>query len=154
MSLIEVRTRFSDETKKTIANATEADDQVGAMAARGAMKQLANELGLQLLAGFYSTAHDENIMHLRGDPAKIPLLQTVLNGSGAYEYARSDILIEGDEMRDLRDIAQDIQSRFNAPNRDEMRPHAARGMTTIDSPCAAFSDTINKKNEISAAWFA
>ena len=91
------------------------------------MREIAGEIGLELIAGFYSTSHDEGIAHLSGDP-KIPLLQTILNGSGAYEYARSDILIEGSEMSQLRETAKHIQSKFDAPNRDEQFA-APRGMT-------------------------
>ncbi|MDC2993017.1 MAG: hypothetical protein VX168_10625 [Pseudomonadota bacterium] len=114
MAIIEVRTRFTEDAKRKMASVSGTSDRVGAM------REIAGEIGLELIAGFYSTSHDEGIAHLSGDPSKIPLLQTILNGSGAYEYARSDILIEGSEMSQLRETAKHIQSKFDAPNRDEI----------------------------------
>ena len=63
-----------------------------------AMKQLAKKLGLEHVWGGYSMANDEAVIHLSGDPAKIPLLTAALNGTGAFASVRSDILVEGDEM--------------------------------------------------------
>ena len=85
-----------------------------------AMKQLAEKLGLEHVWGGYWMDNDEAVIHLSGDPAKIPLLTAALNGTGAFESVRSDILVEGDEMSGYRVAAQALTNDFTAPNQDEI----------------------------------
>ena len=114
MPIIEMRIKHTEESKKNMARNSSAADR------KKAMKQLAEKLGLELVWGGYSMANDEVVIHLSGDPAKIPLLTAALNGTGAFASVRSDILVEGDEMSGYRVAAQALTNDFIAPNQDEI----------------------------------
>ena len=43
-----------------------------------------------------------------------------IHGMGGFESVRSDVLVHVDEMREHRNRAQKIASRFRAPNEDEI----------------------------------
>ena len=113
MAIIELRMRFTAETKKSMA-ANPQDDR------RQAVTNLCEEIGLSFVDGYRSMGPDEIIVRVRGDIAKIPLLNAVMNGTGGFESVRSDVLVHVDEMREHRTRAQKIASRFRAPNEDEI----------------------------------
>ena len=113
MAIIELRMRFTAETKKSMA-ANPQDDR------RQAVTDLCEEIGLSFVDGYRSMGSDEIIVRVRGDIAKIPLLNAVMNGTGGFESVRSDVLVHVDEMREHRTRAQKIASRFRAPNEDEI----------------------------------
>lgn len=113
MAIIELRMRFTAETKKSMA-ANPQDDR------RQAVTDLCEEIGLLFVDGYRSMGSDEIIVRVRGDIAKIPLLNAVMNGTGGFESVRSSVLVRVDEMREHRTRAQKIASRFRAPNEDEI----------------------------------
>ena len=51
MAIIEVRTRFTEDAKRKMASVSGTSDRVGAM------REIAGKIGLELIAGFYSTSH-------------------------------------------------------------------------------------------------
>ena len=113
MAIIELRMQLTTETKKAMA-ANPRDDR------RQAMTELCTEIGLQFIDGFRSMGADEVIVRVSGDISKIPLSNAVMNGTGAFESVRSDVLVNVDEMLEHRDHAQRIASKFRAPNEDEI----------------------------------
>ena len=93
MATIELRMRFTAETKKSMA-ANPQDDR------RHAVTDLCEEIGLSSVDGYRSMGSDEIIACVRGDIAKIPLLNAVMNDTGGFESVRSDVLVHNDERLD------------------------------------------------------
>ena len=84
------------------------------------MTDLCKKTGLSVVDGYRSMGSDEIIERVRGDIAKIPLLNAMINGTGGFESVRSHVLVHVDETCEHRTRAQKLASRFRAPNEDEI----------------------------------